>query len=76
MESTNPKNNAATGPDQAPAKAIKTLRRLAQNQEPARKRRLRKKAYVQQLETSRIKLTQLEQELRRARSQVRFLFLN
>lgn len=33
-------------------------------------------AYVQQLETSRIKLTQLEQELQRARSQVRFLFLN
>ncbi|XP_058207619.1 bZIP transcription factor TGA10 isoform X2 [Rhododendron vialii] len=92
MESTNPKNNAATGPDQAPAKAIKregnrkgptssseqegpktpdpkTLRRLAQNREAARKSRLRKKAYVQQLETSRIKLTQLEQELQRARSQ-------
>nr|QEE59948.1 bZIP transcription factor [Betula platyphylla] len=47
----------------------KTLRRLAQNREAARKSRLRKKAYVQQLETSRIKLTQLEQELQRARSQ-------
>ncbi|KAG5555580.1 hypothetical protein RHGRI_006281 [Rhododendron griersonianum] len=69
MESTNPKNNVATGPDQAPAKAIKTLRRLAQNREAARKSRLRKKAYVQQLETSRVKLTQLEQELQRARSQ-------
>lgn len=92
MESTNPKNNVASGPDQAPAKAIKregnrkgptssseqegpktpdpkTLRRLAQNREAARKSRLRKKAYVQQLETSRIKLTQLEQELQRARSQ-------
>ncbi|KAF7147378.1 hypothetical protein RHSIM_Rhsim03G0009400 [Rhododendron simsii] len=97
MESTNPKNNVATGPDQAPAKAIKregnrkgptssseqegpktpdpkTLRRLAQNREAARKSRLRKKAYVQQLETSRIKLTQLEQELQRARSQGHFLF--
>lgn len=47
----------------------KTLRRLAQNREAARKSRLRKKAYVQQLETSRIKLSQLEQELQRARSQ-------
>ncbi|XP_010271664.1 PREDICTED: transcription factor TGA2.2-like [Nelumbo nucifera] len=51
----------------------KTLRRLAQNREAARKSRLRKKAYVQQLETSRIKLTQLEQELQRARSQGLFL---
>lgn len=48
----------------------KTLRRLAQNREAARKSRLRKKAYVQQLESSRIKLSQLEQELQRARSQV------
>ncbi|CAK9173919.1 unnamed protein product [Ilex paraguariensis] len=45
------------------------LRRLAQNREAARKSRLRKKAYVQQLETSRIKLTQLEQDIQRARSQ-------
>ncbi|KAK8289045.1 hypothetical protein V6Z11_D07G162000 [Gossypium hirsutum] len=35
----------------------KTLRRLAQNREAAKKSRLRKKAYVQQLESSRIKLT-------------------
>ncbi|KAJ4908728.1 bZIP transcription factor family protein [Raphanus sativus] len=46
-----------------------TLRRLAQNREAARKSRLRKKAYVQQLESCRIKLTQLEQEIQRARSQ-------
>nr|XP_043637277.1 bZIP transcription factor TGA10-like [Erigeron canadensis] len=51
----------------------KTLRRLAQNREAARKSRLRKKAYVQQLESSRIKLTQLEQELQRARTQGVFL---
>ncbi|XP_059643024.1 bZIP transcription factor TGA10-like [Cornus florida] len=51
----------------------KTLRRLAQNREAARKSRLRKKAYVQQLESSRIKLTQLEQELQRARAQGVFL---
>ncbi|KAL9336270.1 hypothetical protein Peur_070758 [Populus x canadensis] len=51
----------------------KTLRRLAQNREAARKSRLRKKAYVQQLESSRIKLTQLEQELQRARTQGIFL---
>ncbi|KAG4388490.1 hypothetical protein GLYMA_09G184300v4 [Glycine max] len=50
----------------------KTLRRLAQNCEAARKSRLRKKAYQQQLESSRFKLTQLEQELQRARQQVWF----
>ncbi|KAB2046276.1 hypothetical protein ES319_D01G222300v1 [Gossypium barbadense] len=50
----------------------KTLRRLAQNREAARKSRLRKKAYVQQLESSRIRLTQLEQELQRARAQGMF----
>ncbi|CAN0902257.1 Transcription factor TGA7 [Linum grandiflorum] len=47
----------------------KTQRRLAQNREAARKSRLRKKAYVQQLETSRLKLAQLEQELQIARQQ-------
>ncbi|KAJ4849654.1 guanine nucleotide-binding protein, alpha-1 subunit tga1 [Turnera subulata] len=46
-----------------------TQRRLAQNREAARKSRLRKKAYVQQLESSRLKLAQLEQELERARQQ-------
>ncbi|KAI4371256.1 hypothetical protein MLD38_019517 [Melastoma candidum] len=51
----------------------KTLRRLAQNREAARKSRLRKKAYIQQLESSRIKLTQLEQELQRSRSQGIFI---
>ncbi|WOK94140.1 bZIP transcription factor TGA10 isoform X1 [Canna indica] len=47
----------------------KTLRRLAQNREAARKSRIRKKAYIQQLETSSIKLNQIEQELQRARTQ-------
>jgi len=47
----------------------RVLRRLAQNREAARKSRLRKKAYIQQLETSRMKLAQLEQELQRARQQ-------
>ncbi|KAH1162207.1 hypothetical protein AAZX31_01G077000 [Glycine max] len=51
----------------------KTLRRLAQNREAARKSRLRKKAYVQQLESSRVKLVQLEQELQRARQQGIFI---
>ncbi|KAJ1278355.1 hypothetical protein BS78_04G073300 [Paspalum vaginatum] len=46
----------------------KTLRRLAQNREAARKSRLRKKAYIQNLETSRIRLSQLEQELHRSRT--------
>ncbi|XP_026658532.2 bZIP transcription factor TGA10-like [Phoenix dactylifera] len=47
----------------------KTLRRLAQNREAARKSRLRKKAYVQQLESSKMRLAQLEHELQRARAQ-------
>ncbi|XP_051134054.1 transcription factor TGA9-like isoform X2 [Andrographis paniculata] len=51
----------------------KTQRRLAQNREAARKSRLRKKAYVQQLESSRIRLSQLEQDLQKARSQGLFL---
>ncbi|XP_044480628.1 transcription factor TGA2.2-like isoform X1 [Mangifera indica] len=51
----------------------KMLRRLAQNREAARKSRLRKKAYVQQLESSRLKLTQFEQELQRARQQGIFI---
>ncbi|KAI4320632.1 hypothetical protein MLD38_034090 [Melastoma candidum] len=50
-------------------KPDKVQRRLAQNREAARKSRLRKKAYVQQLESSRLKLAQLEQELDRARLQ-------
>ncbi|KAF8033109.1 hypothetical protein BT93_D1876 [Corymbia citriodora subsp. variegata] len=48
---------------------VKMLRRLAQNREAARKSRLRKKAYVQQLENSRLRLLQLEQELQQARRQ-------
>uniref|UniRef100_A0A0E0LA84 DOG1 domain-containing protein n=1 Tax=Oryza punctata TaxID=4537 RepID=A0A0E0LA84_ORYPU len=51
----------------------KMQRRLAQNREAARKSRMRKKAYIQQLESSRSKLTQLEQELQRARQQGIFI---
>ncbi|KAI5654769.1 hypothetical protein M9H77_31956 [Catharanthus roseus] len=47
----------------------KVQRRLAQNREAARKSRLRKKAYVQQLEASRLKLAQLELEIEKARHQ-------
>uniref|UniRef100_A0A9I9CTQ0 Transcription factor TGA7-like n=1 Tax=Cucumis melo TaxID=3656 RepID=A0A9I9CTQ0_CUCME len=47
----------------------KVQRRLAQNREAARKSRMRKKVYVQQLETSRMKLAQLEEELERTRQQ-------
>jgi transcription factor TGA len=47
----------------------KVLRRLAQNREAARKSRLRKKAYVQQLESSKLKLASLEQEINKARQQ-------
>ncbi|KAJ9180980.1 hypothetical protein P3X46_009158 [Hevea brasiliensis] len=62
-----------TSTDDTDDKNQRTLRRLAQNREAARKSRLRKKAYVQQLESSRLKLTQLEQELQRARQQGIFI---
>ncbi|KAK4793912.1 hypothetical protein SAY86_011906 [Trapa natans] len=55
--------------DQEASRNDKVLRRLAQNRAAARKSRLRKKAYVQQLESSRLKLAQLEQELNQARQQ-------
>uniref|UniRef100_A0A2N9J5M3 Uncharacterized protein n=1 Tax=Fagus sylvatica TaxID=28930 RepID=A0A2N9J5M3_FAGSY len=46
----------------------KTLHWLAQNHEAARKSGLRKKVYVQQLQSSPLKLTQIEQELQQALS--------
>ncbi|XP_041015400.1 transcription factor TGA7-like [Juglans microcarpa x Juglans regia] len=64
QESMGPSRN-----DEGNNSADKVKRRLAQNREAARKSRLRKKAYVQQLETSRLKLAQLEQELEKARKQ-------
>ncbi|XP_061365337.1 transcription factor TGA3-like [Gastrolobium bilobum] len=51
----------------------KVRRRLAQNREAAKRSRLRKKAYVQQLETSRLKLMQLELEIGKARKQALYI---
>ncbi|PPD69000.1 hypothetical protein GOBAR_DD34121 [Gossypium barbadense] len=51
----------------------KTLRRLAQNRKAARKSRLRKKAYVQQLESSQLRLSEIDQELQKARQQGIFI---
>ncbi|CAL5043387.1 unnamed protein product [Urochloa decumbens] len=51
----------------------KMQRRLAQNREAARKSRIRKKAYIVELESSRTRLAQLEQELQRARQQGMFI---
>ncbi|KAG4180795.1 hypothetical protein ERO13_A10G187200v2 [Gossypium hirsutum] len=72
MADGSPKTDISTDAD-TDEKSQRTLRRLAQNREAARKSRLRKKAYVQQLESSRLKLTQLEQELQRARQQGIFI---
>ncbi|MED6158005.1 bZIP transcription factor tga10 [Stylosanthes scabra] len=73
-ESSNRKGPTSSSEHEGPKTPDpKTLRRLAQNREAARKSRLRKKAYVQQLESSRIRLNQIEQELQRARSQGIFL---
>ncbi|KAF6155393.1 hypothetical protein GIB67_019919 [Kingdonia uniflora] len=72
MADGSPRTDTSTDVD-TDDKNQQTLRRLAQNREAARKSRLRKKAYVQQLETSRLKLNQLEQELQRARQQGIFI---
>ncbi|KAK9727000.1 hypothetical protein RND81_05G251300 [Saponaria officinalis] len=71
--SKQPLEKRHVGPKSDKVSDAKTLRRLAQNREAARKSRLRKKAYVQQLETSRIRLAQLEQDLQRARAQGFFM---
>ncbi|KAL5204184.1 hypothetical protein ABZP36_009055 [Zizania latifolia] len=62
--------NSSTHSDKT-GKALdpKMMRRLAQNREAARKSRLRKKAYIHQLESSKLKLAQMEQDIHRARSQ-------
>lgn len=61
--------------DQEPARpGHKKERRLAQNREAARKSRLRKKAYIQNLETSKMKLARMEQEIRRVRQQQQALY--
>lgn len=65
--------NSSSRSDQEANRPDKVQRRLAQNREAARKSRLRKKKYVQQLESSRLKLAQLELELGRARQQGLFL---
>ncbi|KAF7816926.1 transcription factor TGA7-like [Senna tora] len=67
-------SSGPSGDDQETNKDVsKVLRRLAQNREAARKSRLRKKAYVQQLETSRLKLMQLELEIEKAKKQGMFM---
>ncbi|KAI7737184.1 hypothetical protein M8C21_009023 [Ambrosia artemisiifolia] len=69
-DASNTTNGHTNQRDQEASKpADKVLRRLAQNREAARKSRLRKKAYVQQLEASRLKLLHLEQELEQTKAQ-------
>ncbi|KAJ1406795.1 hypothetical protein SESBI_24767 [Sesbania bispinosa] len=64
-----PREPSGTDQETTNKDVSKVLRRLAQNREAARKSRLRKKAYVQQLETSRLKLMQLELDIMKARKQ-------
>lgn len=69
-ESTSEHQASQSDNDQESSRnAEKTKRRLAQNRAAARKSRLKKKVYVQQLETSRMKLAQLEQELEQVKLQ-------
>ncbi|KAL9999448.1 putative transcription factor bZIP family [Helianthus debilis subsp. tardiflorus] len=56
--------------------SYKLQRRLAQNREAARKSRLKKKAYVQELESGRLKLAKLEHEIEKARKQAAYTDLS
>nr|GLL29218.1 transcription factor TGA2-like [Ipomoea trifida] len=67
-ESRRSSTSSGGGRDESGTLNAKTLRRLAQNREAARKCRIRKKAYIQQLEASRIKLIQLEQQVELAQA--------
>ncbi|KAJ1258926.1 hypothetical protein BS78_10G113400 [Paspalum vaginatum] len=66
-------NSLPVSKDESQSRDPKVQRRLAQNREAARKSRMRKKAYIVELEDSRCKLVQLEQELQRARQQGMFI---
>ncbi|PWA34579.1 basic-leucine zipper domain, Transcription factor TGA like domain protein [Artemisia annua] len=55
---------------------MRLQRRLAQNREAARKSRLKKKAYVQQLELGRLKLAKLEHEIEKTRQQDAYMDLS
>ncbi|KAI3672395.1 hypothetical protein L6452_38481 [Arctium lappa] len=68
---TRPTNNESLESSQDLKNDIsnKLQRRLAQNREAARKSRLKKKAYVQELESGRLKLARLEHEIERTRQQ-------
>ncbi|XP_071693850.1 transcription factor TGA7-like isoform X2 [Rutidosis leptorrhynchoides] len=54
----------------------KMQRRLAQNRETARKSRLKRKAYVQELELGSQKLAKLEREIERSREQAVYMDLS
>ncbi|XP_008661360.1 transcription factor TGAL6 isoform X4 [Zea mays] len=69
MQEAPPSSDSFSHDDDDARPRDKVQRRLAQNREAARKSRLRKKAYIRNLETSRVKLAQLEQELIMARRQ-------
>ncbi|KAH6819408.1 bZIP transcription factor family protein [Perilla frutescens var. frutescens] len=74
MELSNPRNDVASAPQ--PAKVVKregNHKGPTSSSEQDGPKTPDPKAYVQQLESSRMKLTQLEQELQRARSQGFFL---
>ncbi|KAI3471551.1 hypothetical protein Pfo_028201 [Paulownia fortunei] len=70
MELSNPRKDVASAPDQA--KAVKregNRKGPTSSSEQEAPKTPDPKAYVQQLESSRVRLTQLEQEIQRARSQ-------
>ncbi|CAA0833026.1 Transcription factor PERIANTHIA [Striga hermonthica] len=65
--------NDSTTQSKAETGQQKVLCKLAQNREAARKSRMRKRAYVEQLENSRQRLELLEQDIKRARQQGLFI---
>ncbi|XP_076932534.1 transcription factor TGA7-like [Bidens hawaiensis] len=72
----NPQESLKSSQDLEKSVSYKLQRRLAQNREAARKSRLKKKAYVQELESGRLKLAKLEHEIEMTRKQATYMDLS
>ncbi|KAI7727649.1 hypothetical protein M8C21_003440 [Ambrosia artemisiifolia] len=73
---SNSQDSLKSSRDSDKSVSYKLQRRLAQNREAARKSRLKKKAYVQDLELGRLKLAKLEHEIERTRKQAAYMDLS
>ncbi|XP_071703240.1 transcription factor TGA7-like [Rutidosis leptorrhynchoides] len=75
-ENSNSQESLESPRDSETSISNKLQRRLAQNREAARKSRLKRKAYVQELELGSLKLAKLEHEIERTREQAVYMDLS